>query len=211
MSGKALEGFFEEIKMPTADQSNVLTATPCTELACQVGVIVERGCAVKDCDKLEEFHAEDSPVAVFHAFEWDGIDEKPYDCPVCRPPKHTSEGLTYVAVGAGGSGAVVLGSECTILLQMINEEGPDPESVGLDSPPDEGIWKTVVRFFSSKSYHGDYDSGFNIGDWEEVEVYPEPYCDLHQENNGPGGCKGMLRTRGVGDEWACDEHAGQVA
>lgn len=129
-------------------------------------------------------------------------------CPTCTEPTYTSEGLTYIAVGYDDS-VVVLDSECTILLHEIGEAGMDVLSE-YPSGYDPGIWKGVLRYWSSRSYEGDYDSGYRlVGEWEEVDAYPEPECAGKRD----GRCGGMHRQRGDGDDapWACDKHAGRVS
>lgn len=194
-----------------------LQRAPCDDPDCHEGQIVERTCAGTEelradglgCGILEQMHAGQD-----HEFEWDG-EEHVYDCPTCNPPKHTTQGMTYAAVGSGAAGCVVLESECTLLLADLNEIGPRPDDVGLDEPPDEGIWKAVVKKWGSKSYEGEYDEGYNLlGEgWVEVDTYPEPYCVMHSERGGPGGCKGMVKARGEDEEatWACEAHAGEVS
>lgn len=129
-------------------------------------------------------------------------------CPECCPEKLTSEGLTYVAMGCHGGG-VILETQCGILEQEASDCGSTIDSVGLDEPPDVGIWKAVVSYWGSKDYWGEYDSGYNVeGGWVEVESYPEPDC----AKLGDGRCHGMLSPRNEDESvWACDEHAGEVS
>ena len=133
----------------------------------------------------------------------DGEDEDMQPCPECHPPKITSEGLTYVAMGL--CGGVLLETDCGILSHEANECGPTIDAIGLDEPPDIGIWKAVVEYWG----HVDYDSGYTVVDgWEVVESYPEPPC----AKLGKDTCRGMLAPRNDDETvWACDKHAGQVS
>ncbi len=187
----------------------VLKKQVCKEPGCADGTITERGCQGTEelrrdgleCGVLEDLHPTDG-----HEFEWDGDPPEVYNCPACNPEKLTGKGLTYVAVGNGK--ACVLDSECGYLLLQLSEVGGCPEDVGLDFNEDEGIWKGVVKVWTHRSWEGEHDEGFSVvGEWEEVESYPEPPCDLVAE----GDCTGMLKARGAEDAWACDAHAGQIA
>lgn len=131
------------------------------------------------------------------------------ECPKnCESPKLRIVGLTYVAVGVSGGG-VVLGTDNDVLTEECGECGPLVLDVGLDEPPDTGIWRAIVRFWSNRDYLGEYDSGYTVeGEWETVESYPEPPCVSASETDP---CEGLPRERDDEGAWACDKHAGWVA
>ena len=138
----------------------------------------------------------------------EGEPEDMAPCPQCCAPKMTSVGLTYVAMGCHGGG-VILETDCDILAEEASDCGSTIDMVGLDEPPDVGIWKAVVSYWGSKDYWGEYDSGYNAGEWVQVESYPEPDCALL---SGGDRCGGMLAPRDDDEKtWACDEHAGRVS
>jgi len=221
MSGKPLEELMLQAVLETTEKLSretkiatdaILTlSTAIKKLECEECHDTERlPVRICKCGKDERDHGDvdaQDPEACSE-FDWDGVEREDEACWWCAEQSYVTCGLTYVAVSSGGQGVVVLDSDCTALLHDLNEVGGDPDDVGLDAPPDEGIWKGVVKLHSSRSWEGEVDVEFNVvGDWEEVESYPEPECVKRTQ----GGCDGMRRERDEAGTWACDAHAGEVA
>lgn len=99
----------------------------------------------------------------------DGPDEDDY---------RGGEGFALVAVGMSGTG---------VLLDFV---GPEPgnafgamnyrteaassdklEDLGVDDPPDTGLWIGRLKAWTARSYEGEHDMGFNlVGEWQAVDV-----------------------------------------
>ena len=133
-------------------------------------------------------------------------------CPECHSPPMTGRGIVYVFQGMAGT-SVVVDTDCGILAHEVGEVSDRCDEVGLDEPPDVGLWKALVEFWSSRSYYGDYDSGYNtIGDYVEADDVDEPRCAAAPDRTH-SQCSGAPTQRGEGEDapWACDKHAGQVS